>query len=57
MSEIEERINAITAEIQKGVNEAREAIKCYGATIPKSDIIVIIKDGKGMLQAIKTIIV
>lgn len=57
MSEKEERINAITAEIQKGVNEAREAIKPYGATIPKSDIVVIIKDGKGMLQAIKTIIV
>lgn len=55
MSEKEERINAITAEIQKGIDEAREAIKRYGATIPKSDIVVVIKDGKGMLQAIKTI--
>lgn len=57
MSEKEEIINAITAEIQKGINEARDAIKRYGATIPKSDIVVIIKDGKGMLQAIKTITV
>lgn len=55
MSEKEKRINAITAEIKKGINEAREAIKHYGATIPKSDIVVIIKDSKGMLQAIKTI--
>lgn len=57
MNEKEKRINAITAGIQKGINEAREAIKPYGATIPKSDIVVIIKDGKGMLQAIKTITV
>lgn len=57
MSEKEERINAITAEIQKGINEAREAIKRYGATIPKSDIVVIIKDGKGKLEVIKSITV
>lgn len=57
MNEKEERINAITAEIQKGINEVRAAIKTYGATIPKSDIIVVIKDGKGMLQAVKTITV
>lgn len=57
MNEKEQRINAISAEIKKGINEARVAIKPYGATIPKSDIVVIIKDGKGTLQAIKTITV
>lgn len=57
MSEKEERISAITTEIQKGINEAREVIKRYGATIPKSDIVVVIKDEKGMLLAIKTITV
>lgn len=31
MNEKEKRINAITAGIQKGINEAREAIKPYGA--------------------------
>lgn len=57
MNEKEEKINAITAEIQKGINEARAAIKTYGATIPKSDIVVVIKDDRGILQAIKTIAV
>lgn len=55
MSEKEERIAAITAEIEKGINSARKAIKPYGATIPKSEIVVVIKDDKGSLQAIKTI--
>lgn len=50
-----EKIEAISAAIQKGINNAREAIKPYGATIPKSDITVIVKDDKGTLQAIKTI--
>lgn len=52
-----EIIEKISSEIEKGINSAREAIKPYGATIPKSDITVIIKDGKGLLQAIKTITV
>lgn len=55
MSEKEERIAAITAEIEKGIKSAREAIKPYGATIPKSEIVVVLKDGKGLLQAIKSI--
>lgn len=55
MGEKEKRINAIAVEIQKGINSARETIRPYGATIPKSDIVVIIKDGKGLLQVIKTI--
>lgn len=55
MNEKEKRINAITAEIQKGIDDARKAIKPYGATIPKSEIVVILKDGKGVLQAIKSI--
>lgn len=57
MSEKEKKIEAIAAEIEKGINSAREAIKPYGATIPKSDIEVVIKDEKGLLQAIKTITV
>lgn len=57
MSIKEEEIKIIRSEIEKGINNAREAIIAYGATIPKSDIIIIIKDGKGLLQAIKTITV
>lgn len=52
-----EKIESIITEIEKGINNAREAIKPYGGTIPKSNIVVIIKDSKGLLQAIKTITV
>lgn len=57
MNEKEKEIEAITSEIKKGINNAREAIRPYGATIPISEIIVILKDNNGLLQAIKTIIV
>lgn len=57
MNEKEERINAITSEIQKGINDARKALKLLGSTIPYSNIVVIIKDNNGILQDIKVITV
>ena len=48
-----ELMDKILSEISKGIEEARKSIKKYGATIPKQDITVIIRNEKGALQAIK----
>lgn len=50
-----EVVDKITSEIQQGINKVRESIKAYGATIPKSEIVVFIRDNNGVLKAIKTV--
>lgn len=50
---MKELFDKILAEISEGIEEARKSIFRYGATIPKQDIMVIIRDEKGTLQAIK----
>lgn len=57
MSEEEVMIELIATEIKKGIIAARKAIKPHGATIPKSEIIVILKDGKGTHKNIKSIVI
>lgn len=42
-----ELMDKILSEISKGIEEARKSIKKYGATIPKQDITVIIRNEKG----------
>lgn len=51
------KTESIIAEIKKGINTAREVIEPYGATIPKTNIVVVIKDAQGVLEAIKSITV
>lgn len=51
-------MDKILSEISKGIKKARKSIKKYGAAIPKQDIqdiMVIIRNEKGALQAIKTV--
>ena len=50
-----ELMDKILSELSMGIEEARKSIKKYGATIPKQDITVIIRNEKGALQAIKTV--